>query len=415
MEIVRQGRDTMLVAGVPQRRGAPVHFEHDDETAVTNFDTKSGKVMEIHTPRNLTVIRIHELMHARHTTNKRYNKAYRGVEDIVGQITEDVRIHVKHWPWRRHDTPQSIREAVASYMQTELSKAETRIANDPSNAGNWADFATRVRAAAVLGGMMHDFGDGTFDSVGFATEEQKNLARIVINDCLTDDEERAAMRMATVFDKVIKKPMSNGDKPPFRIAGGAGDGFATEFDVPIITVNGYAQPEMEVIELDKTEHCEGAGIGTRRATMGSRMYRPALRRPLLPQRLFLRRTPVEPGGTILIDASGSMGDFNEIASWAEKAPFGTIAYYAGDGGKGWLWIYARDGRRAKEVEHPPSRGNTVDGPALTWLMMQDAPRTFVTDRGFCDATDSEEQKARLRELERTNQVTVVNYNTDGDA
>jgi hypothetical protein len=411
MEIVRQGRDTMLVAGVPQKRGTPVHFEHQDSTAFTGFDPRTFKVTEIHTP-PVAVIRIHELMHARHTNQRTYKKMYASVPDSVAQTLEDVRIHVLHWPWKGYGTPQSVTKAALDYMAYERASFENILTDQPKYRGGWEDFSGRLRQVAVIGAINHgDYYVASCDA-DFVSDEQRELAMSIIDAMQCNDGAKAAHIVGTVFGFIKPKL----PKPDYYVAGGGGPGWVDDPDttIPIITINGFEQPEMRIIELPKTEHCEGSAIGMRRATMGSRMYRPALRRPLLPQRLFLRRTPVEPGGTILIDASGSMGSFDVIKQWAEKAPFGTIAYYAGDGGRGWLWIYARDGRRAAEVAEPEHRGNTVDGPALTWLMTQPAPRTFVTDRGFCDAQDSELQKARLSELERTGEVVVVNYNKKDD-
>jgi hypothetical protein len=352
-------------------------------------------------------------MHARHTVQRAYQKMYARVPDFVAQILEDVRLHVLHWPWKGGHTPDSVMQSVNDYMLFERSKIEKQLEERPDLRGSWPDFATRLRQAAVLGGARH----GDFHLAGcevdFVDDTQRAIAMEIIDAMQVNNGAKAAKIVETVFG-LSKTPKK---KPEFYIAGGGGgSGYIENPDpsIPIITMNGDDQPEMTIIELPKTEHCEGSAIGMRRATMGSRMYRPALRRPLLPQRLFLRRTPTEPGGTILIDASGSMGSFDVISQWAEKAPFGTIAYYAGNGHTGRLWVYARDGRRAAKVAEPDHRGNTVDGPALTWLMMQPAPRIFVTDRGFCDATDSELQKARLAELERTGEVTVQNYNT-GDA
>ena len=396
---VRQGRDTMLVAGVPQKRGAPVHFEHDDETAYTEFT--GGKVTSIHTPRNCALVRIHELMHARHTDRRRYNRVYKEVPDKVGQLLEDCRIHALHWPWNYDRTPPSVVRAVDDYMAGELQSLTQQLADDPAARGSLGDFASRLRMVAVKGAISRNF-DWEISAAGFAPGQEK-LADIVLHYLRRKKEKLAAALIATAFDF---KP-----KSPFRVPGGAGkDGAIPDKDIPPISFDGFKQPDMEIIELPKTEHVEGASIGERRATMGSRMYRPALRRPLLPQRLFVRRTPQEPGGTILIDASGSMGDMDNIAGWVQRAPFGTIAYYAGSGSAGWLWIFAREGRCAKEVIHPPGRGNLVDGPAITWLMQQPAPRIMVTDREFCDARDSTAQIARLAQLEGAGEVTVLNYN-----
>lgn len=402
---VRQGRDTMLIAGVPRSRGTPVHFEHWDDTAFTEF-TGRGQVTEIHTPRNCALIRIHELLHARHTNQRRYNRVFKDVPDQVGQILEDCRIHAMHWPWGYNRTPASVVKAISDYAAKERGLLEQRLKEEPTGRGSFPDFATRLRMAAVKGAVTHDF-ESAVKAAGFAPGQER-LALSVLAKLRTKKEAKAAALVAIAFGMAPKKP-------PFRIAGGDGKGgHIPDPDVPVILFDGYEQPDMEIIELDKTEHVEGASIGERRATMGSRLYRPALRRPLLPQRLFIRRTPQEPGGTILIDASGSMGAMENIAKWVQRAPFGTIAYYAGNGREGWLWVFAREGRCAKKVAEPDSRGNTVDGPALTWLMQQPAPRIMVTDREFCDANDSTAQIARLSQLEGAGEVTVVNYNNDDE-
>jgi hypothetical protein len=167
---------------------------------------------------------------------------------------------------------------------------------------------------------------------------------------------------------------------------------------------------MDVIELPHTESIAEAVVGFRIATSGARIHRPALRKPILPQRLFIRRSAVEPAGTILIDASGSMGSWDQVAEWIRKSPFATVAYYAGDGSShGWLYVYARNGFRAAAIVPPDNSGNTVDGLAIDWLMKQEGPRIMVTDRGFCDAADSEAQKMRLARLERLGEITVANY------
>lgn len=389
----------MLVAGVPRSRGAPVHFEDMKDGGYTEFDS-AGVVTEIHTSHK-PFVRIHELMHARHTNRRRYNRVFKAVPDGAAQLLEDVRIHARHWPWRPGMTPKSVKDAVIAYMREDRDQAQAALTEDPTSRGSWADFATRLRAAVALGALTGDY-ETVIDRISFAPGQEK-LAKVLFRALYANKESMAAKLVATAF-------FPDYNSAP-KYGGGAGVNPAPSGD-DLLPGFGFSQPEMEIIELPHSEHVEGASIGERRATMGSRMYRPALRRPLLPQRLFIRRTPQEPGGTILIDASGSMGDFSYIEKWAKRAPFGTIAYYAGDGDNGWLWIYARDGRCAKELEEPPSRGNTVDGPAMTWLMNQPGPRIFVTDRGFCDAQDSDAQVARLAQLEGAGELKVVNYHRD---
>ena len=104
--------------------------------------------------------------------------------------------------------------------------------------------------------------------------------------------------------------------------------------------------------------------------------------------LFARRVRQKPGGTVLIDASGSMGASREnLRKLCELIPTATVAYYSGTdrNGKGILTIYAYKGKRyAGEL---PARtlqgGNSVDLPATKWLLQQGKPWSFVTDRGFC--------------------------------
>jgi len=104
-----------------------------------------------------------------------------------------------------------------------------------------------------------------------------------------------------------------------------------------------------------------------------------------------------------------MGSFTEVTKWLDEAPFGTIAYYAGRGRSGQLFVYARNGRKAQELVEPDGGDNTVDGPALDWLMSQPAPRIMVTDRAFCGADDSLEQIQRLAAYERAGLVEVRDY------
>ena len=400
---------SMLVAGIPLKRGTPRHFEHDDEVAMTGFDAKTGKVLEIHTPRD-TMRRVHELMHARASDVKRAKRQYKGIKREVEEITEDCLIHVKHWPWRGRKTPQQIEGDVREYIAGDLVRADKcrqaiadRTAKDPQGAA-WANYALRLRAAAVLGGMS-GYGDWYHSSIEVDfTEKERALALRVFDLIERRREGKAAQLLQSVFF------------PPIEIGFVGGSGTALSGISKAPGGNGDGQGvSMEIIELNHTEAISDAVVGIRIATSGPRLYRPALRKPVIPNRCFVRRSPQEPGGTILIDASGSMGNFDYIKGWCERAPFGTIAYYAGNGGsKGWLYVYARDGMRSREIVEPPSRGNTVDGPAMDWLMRQEGPRIMVTDKEFCDAIDSDAQVVRLENLEARGEIEVLNYNRDDE-
>lgn len=398
----KQNTGSILVTGVPVERGRPAHIEHDNDEAHTDFD-KSGKVERIHTPPD-AFRRVHEMMHARNTDMKRARRQYKGVDETVWNIIEDCRIHMNHWPWRRRLTPDVIEQATKAYLDEETAKMVEALAEAPEKRGTFPDFGTRLRQATVRMGLGEGFGEA-IDNVGFATETQAKFARKILADVKNGREGKAARQVQAIFIP----PREDGELP---------DGYWADDDgsrsgIKRGAARGYhTQPPMEIIELAHTEAIADAKISYRRATSGSRLHRPSLRKPVLPQRLFIRRTPREIGGTILVDASGSMGDWSQVKRWCEKAPFGTIAYYAGNGSSGKLFVYARNGRRAAKIVNPNMGGNTVDGPAMDWLMTQAKPRRMITDRGFCDVADSLEQVMRLELLERAGEIEVLDYAHD---
>jgi hypothetical protein len=116
-------------------------------------------------------------------------------------------------------------------------------------------------------------------------------------------------------------------------------------------------------------------------------------RLLVDSRVFSRKRRVK-GGTVLIDASGSMGFAPEdLAAVIQAAPGATIAAYAGKSSSDWgrLVIVAKAGRMATAEDIYNSledcSGNVVDGPALRWLAKQPEPRIWVSDgivTGVCD-------------------------------
>ena len=99
--------------------------------------------------------------------------------------------------------------------------------------------------------------------------------------------------------------------------------------------------------------------------------------------IFRRVTRVEPKGTFLLDASGSMNVTAErLATIAAKLPGATIAYYSGDGGDAQLVIFAQGGRRIGGEIPYSLGGNYCDCEAIEWLLKQEGPRVLVTDEAF---------------------------------
>ena len=93
------------------------------------------------------------------------------------------------------------------------------------------------------------------------------------------------------------------------------------------------------------------------------------------------------GGTVLIDASGSMRlSGQDIVEIMQQVPAVTIAMYNGWSKEGYLRIIARNGRRVQEdyIHEHSGHGNIVDLPALQWLGKQQPRRIWVSDMQVVD-------------------------------
>jgi hypothetical protein len=110
-------------------------------------------------------------------------------------------------------------------------------------------------------------------------------------------------------------------------------------------------------------------------------------------RVFARRRKIL-GGTVVIDASGSMALSGEqIQAMVECAPGCLVACYSGDDSGGVLRILAAEGKRvANEFCAPPcGGGNIVDFPALKWAYRYSHPRIWVSDVGVTGIHDEQGQ------------------------
>lgn len=99
---------------------------------------------------------------------------------------------------------------------------------------------------------------------------------------------------------------------------------------------------------------------------------------------IFERQGLRRGGTLLIDVSGSMDWAWEMTrELIESTPAMTIAIYSGHDTHGHLTIIAKDGKLTGKDFKPDSMGhgggNTVDGPALSWLAKQPRPRVWFSD------------------------------------
>jgi hypothetical protein len=91
-----------------------------------------------------------------------------------------------------------------------------------------------------------------------------------------------------------------------------------------------------------------------------------------------------PGGTILIDCSGSMNwDWDALKRAIAQLPAVTIAVYSGQYDSGRLCVVAENGRWSDPQGHEMLGGNEVDLEALQWLAGRRGPRVWLSDGQIC--------------------------------
>lgn len=109
------------------------------------------------------------------------------------------------------------------------------------------------------------------------------------------------------------------------------------------------------------------------------------------RKVFKYKKPI-PGGTVLIDASGSMSlHSDELVEMIKAAPAVTVAIYSGFGigarekysREGKLIVIVKDGKACTPQVIKRSRQglglNIIDGPAVDWLVSMPKPRIWVSD------------------------------------
>lgn len=134
-----------------------------------------------------------------------------------------------------------------------------------------------------------------------------------------------------------------------------------------------------------------------------------IHRLLTDGQVFARKKRV-PGGSVLIDDSGSMSWTNqEVQHIVESAPAVDIGAYSGSGGTGELVIISEDGTWADaELNRPNGGGNVVDMPALEWLATKKEPRIWVSDQLVVPVNGSmEEAAAEVLAFVQANDINVV--------
>ena len=232
---------------------------------------------------------------------------------------------------------------------------------------------------AVFGDVLKD------DPIGASALEIARLARNAMWS-VPVPKFRDTVRVS----KWLQALLDTGMAPPPRLAGmsGAGAGAGLASALKIAREAGTSKRSVRRIPWGKLvfdrpprSHRVAGYLGKRNRATDEGSYPRQLHRLLIDGKIF-RHTRRGKGGSVLIDASGSMQLDNEaIQKILNAAPGCVVAVYSGNTHDGILRILAQDGRQVDKqyIGAPAGGANVVDGPALQWLSKQAKPRIWVSD------------------------------------
>lgn len=368
----------------------------------TEYDQKDRKrVVKIAAPASMTyfdvAVRGHETRHATHHTAPR-KKPLTPNHAIAGQIIDDVNVECKPLPNATLGNLKRYRRAHLCAAMSDLKNmlndrrrvtaGKVRDSVELRNAGLLC--ATRV--AAMLGAYGRDergtvvepvFGRGIRklrDTIG-----GRNLA--AIRQIITWGKSARYRNKAISMLAALLETAPTPDYPEMD----APEGEPSDILAPV-THGDALEGKMDILDLrPKTIYCaKEKSISVRPAPNGvivnARRFVNAMASGDA-QGLFSRRLRQTPGGTVVIDASGSMGaTARNLGALCKLVPTATVAYYSGnEHGKGVLAVYAEGGKRySGQLPDDTLRGgNAVDLAAVRWLMAHPKPWTLVSDLEFC--------------------------------
>lgn len=358
-------------------------------------------------------VRIHEMLHAKHTPADAHAGMVEGVSAIAWQKAEDARIH-------------RLGGAVVSHLSP--------IGTDAAEATIRSGLMAAVNGEADLHGLICGL-VGNYGTADWHTQQQ------VLNEMVHDKVPGARYleRMFEAANRAVE--MSLRGRPTIDDTNTLAQTL-TDLVAPNTTLDpeaaqedaerrteaakedGVAEDEAEEYGAFSDRYdVEGPDEGTklphyvdpkldREIEWGEmRIIRPPLEHPHSPglpsEDIMLSAPPAGPmiapwamtyegqgfarigfdgeGGTVLIDASGSMHlEPDEVLEILKLAPGATVAMYSGDDHTGALVIVAENGKcaTAEVIQHEnrsAGGGNTVDRPALEWLSDKEGPRLWVSD------------------------------------
>jgi hypothetical protein len=322
-------------------------------------------------------LRAHETAHARITPHVGADAACKkhSVSMLALQTAEDNRVHY-FLGSRRVPTPGALSESEAETVAGRI------VTND------------RDSAAALLSVR----GTGDFDRLTFALTaagmDDDRLESIVdgvraVERIIQDRPRRGARdpRGTVRGFKLRTVPGAQAFEALFPEDGGdPDDGTREMISTAMRRVGRSSRPgvwgDMQPIHRVAMTHPRKRGAGETRTYRDEGVAPTAVYRLCVDGRIF-SRTKRAPGGTVLVDASGSMSLSNrDLSAIVDAAPSGTVAVYDGDRTHGRISIVAHRGRQASMddiQEALVGGGNVIDGPALRWLANQPKPRIWVSD------------------------------------
>jgi len=344
-------------------------------------------------------IRLHELAHARWTPRTSATKAAKkaSVSFDALQVCEDARIQLKlhgtgvnesalTGALTREQLAETVSRAVEFNQQRQLALLAVACVGT-QNAAQLRELARDAAPSSETGRLLSS-AISAADAI--AHELHRKLPRR--RDRLTFHNTIEAARLLDSILGLAAAREEAEELPPASYGDtetADGDGTTTEPGHGIKSGrpgrdHASDSGEMTIERLPCTVTTDALKLGrTRRANDSGTVPR-YIHRLMTDGRLFDTKRRAA-GGTVLIDASGSMEiETTQIAEMLETAPAATVAMYSGNGNSGILSIIAERGKIATpaSIEHQRHRaggGNIIDEPALAWLSKQPAPRLWVCD------------------------------------
>jgi len=361
-------------------------------------------------------VRGHETRHAtRHTPRRKKPKTEN--EAIAGQIVDDVNIETSPLP-----DVASIRPYRRAHLKTAMDGVRVLLKNKRHVTANPKDDTAQLRNGNLLNAvrtvaMLHHYGQGEASEIK-ARSKGYNKVRKVIGDNLFSGVAQI-VKMAKLRSKrarAISMLVALMEQPEPE----KGEEIETEEGGELLMPVEHGDAfdgKMEIHDLrPKSVFCAKEKTISRRNAPNGVIINPTRYVSAVvsgdANGLFSRRVRQKPGGTVLIDASGSMGaNRDNLSELCALVPTATVGYYSGYGtATGDLSIYAHQGKRyAGELPQKTLHGgNSVDLPAIRWMMQQSKPWTLVSDLEFCCGVLGSETIAHalVERAERRGELTV---------